>query len=190
MTKTAGSRKKANALLDNLQWVGLVLVLFWLSRQVTLVFSAPNTAIAASKPFGSFEQFYPFYLSQHADLTCRRLHFVGTSLILLYAMADPMLFPSLILGALMGYAVFPMTRSFEHGIIEMVVMFSVFVLSVRRFSGSWYKGALVLTCAYGFAWAGHFIFEHNRPATFIYPLFSLFGDFRMWWEIVTGMIPF
>jgi hypothetical protein len=27
-----------------------------------------------------FADFYPFYLSQHADRTCRRLHFAGTSL--------------------------------------------------------------------------------------------------------------
>jgi len=30
--------------------------------------------------FSRFADFYPFYLSQHADRTCRRLHFVGTSL--------------------------------------------------------------------------------------------------------------
>jgi len=30
--------------------------------------------------FASFAAFYPFYLSQHSDRTCRRLHFVGTSL--------------------------------------------------------------------------------------------------------------
>jgi len=33
--------------------------------------------------FASFADFYPFYLSQHADRTCRRLHFTGTSLGLL-----------------------------------------------------------------------------------------------------------
>lgn len=30
--------------------------------------------------YRSFGDFYPFYLSQHSDRTCRRLHFLGTSL--------------------------------------------------------------------------------------------------------------
>jgi hypothetical protein len=30
-----------------------------------------------------FRDFYPFYLSEHANRTCRRLHFVGTSLVIL-----------------------------------------------------------------------------------------------------------
>ena len=37
--------------------------------------------------FNSFSQFYPFYLSEHADRTCRRLHFVGTSLVILVAVS-------------------------------------------------------------------------------------------------------
>ncbi len=32
-----------------------------------------------SKRFASFAEFYPFYLSEHANRTCRRLHFVGLS---------------------------------------------------------------------------------------------------------------
>lgn len=32
--------------------------------------------------FASFAEFYPFYLSEHANPACRRLHFVGTSLVL------------------------------------------------------------------------------------------------------------
>jgi hypothetical protein len=31
-------------------------------------------------PIKSFEEFWPFYLSQHAHPLCRKLHFVGTSL--------------------------------------------------------------------------------------------------------------
>lgn len=33
--------------------------------------------------FNSFEEFYPFYLSQHQNQTCRRLHFAGSTLGLL-----------------------------------------------------------------------------------------------------------
>ena len=33
--------------------------------------------------FASFSQFYPYYLGEHADRTCRRLHFIGTSLVIL-----------------------------------------------------------------------------------------------------------
>lgn len=32
--------------------------------------------------FNSLSEFYPFYLSEHQNLTCRRLHFVGSSLVL------------------------------------------------------------------------------------------------------------
>ncbi len=30
--------------------------------------------------FNSFADFYPFYLTEHSNLTCRRLHFAGTTL--------------------------------------------------------------------------------------------------------------
>jgi hypothetical protein len=43
---------------------------------------------------------------------------------------------------------------------------------------------------YGFAWAGHFFFEHNRPATFRYPLYSLAGDWTMFRDIITGRMKF
>ncbi len=32
--------------------------------------------------YRSFAGFYPFYLSQHANTVCRRLHFVGSLLVL------------------------------------------------------------------------------------------------------------
>ncbi len=39
--------------------------------------------------YQSFKEFYPFYLSQHANTHCRRLHFIGSSIVLcifIYAM--------------------------------------------------------------------------------------------------------
>ena len=39
-------------------------------------------------------------------------------------------------------------------------------------------------CGYGFAWAGHFFFEKNRPATFTYPLYSFIGDWVMFKDIL------
>lgn len=44
--------------------------------------SPTTTAPAAVDPrqFTRFADFYPFYLTEHANRTCRRLHFVGSSL--------------------------------------------------------------------------------------------------------------
>jgi hypothetical protein len=36
----------------------------------------------AAERFSSFRAFYPFYLDEHRNRTCRRLHFVGSSLAL------------------------------------------------------------------------------------------------------------
>jgi hypothetical protein len=35
-----------------------------------------------SKSFSSFSEFYPYYLSEHQDRNCRRLHFIGSWLVL------------------------------------------------------------------------------------------------------------
>jgi hypothetical protein len=52
----------------------------------------------------------------------------------------------------------------------------------------WGLGAAV--CGYTFAWIGHYFFEHNRPATFRHPFYSLASDFRMWWELNLGKLKF
>ena len=39
------------------------------------------------RQFKSFAEFYPFYLNEHSNRTCRRLHFVGTSIALLCLIA-------------------------------------------------------------------------------------------------------
>jgi hypothetical protein len=54
----------------------------------------------------------------------------------------------------------------------------------------WWLIAVALVQGYAFAWVGHYFFERNKPATFRYPAFSLMGDWRLWWEILTGKLRF
>jgi hypothetical protein len=56
-------------------------------------------------------------------------------------------------------------------------------------TGRWLLLLAAFVCGYAFAWVGHFFVEHNRPATFRYPLWSFTADFKMWWAAVTGRLP-
>ena len=49
---------------------------------------------------------------------------------------------------------------------------------------------LVPVFAYGFAWIGHFFFDHNRPATFSHPFYSLIGYFVLFRDMLLGRIRF
>ena len=64
----------------------------------------------------------------------------------------------------------------------------LFVSFYAIFTAQWVFLIAVPLLGYGFAWIGHFFFEHNKPATFKYPLFSLMSDFIMFWHILTGQI--
>ena len=63
----------------------------------------------------------------------------------------------------------------------VILAFVAFLLTLN----AWWLLAMPLV-GYGFAWVGHFFFEKNRPATFKYPLWSLMGDFRLFFETVSG----
>jgi len=39
---------------------------------------------------------------------------------------------------------------------------------------------------YAFAWYGHFFVEHNKPATFGHPFYSLAADYVMVWKMMAG----
>ena len=99
-----------------------------------------------TRSFASFRDFYPFYLSEHSEPGCRRLHFVGTTLV-----------------------------------------FACLLAALVTRNPWWLVG--VPLCGYGFAWLGHFAVEHNRPATFSHPLYSLAGDFAMFRDMLMGRIP-
>jgi len=66
---------------------------------------------------------------------------------------------------------------------------ALILLVVALGTGAWWLIAAAFVQGYALAWIGHFFFEHNRPATFKYPLLSLRGDWRLWWEIVSGKVP-
>ncbi len=46
--------------------------------------------------------------------------------------------------------------------------------------------ALVPIVGYAFAWYGHFFVEHNKPATFAHPFYSLYADYRMLFLMMAG----
>ncbi len=62
---------------------------------------------------------------------------------------------------------------------------AVALILVTLITQRWWLVLAAFLEAYAFAWAGHFFFERNRPATFRYPVLSFMGDWRMWWDIVT-----
>ncbi|HEU4569259.1 MAG TPA: DUF962 domain-containing protein [Gemmatimonadales bacterium] len=79
----------------------------------------------------------------------------------------------------------PGTRAL-HFIGTLVVFFAIAMAILERHA-RWLWLAPV--GGYGLAWIGHFIVEKNRPATFKHPLYSLAGDFRMFFDILTGRLP-
>lgn len=99
------------------------------------------------KRYKSLKEFYSFYLTEHLNETCRRLHFIGTFLVL----TD------------LVWAVITQT---------------------------WWALWLIPVIGYGFAWAGHFFFEKNKPATFQYPFYSLASDFIMFKDLLLGKQKF
>ncbi|KTD35241.1 hypothetical protein Lmor_0688 [Legionella moravica] len=64
---------------------------------------------------------------------------------------------------------------------------SLFILSLILFvitlNGVWLLAGLI--AGYGFAWIGHFVFEHNKPATFKHPIYSLMADFVLFKDFLT-----
>jgi len=68
----------------------------------------------------------------------------------------------------------------------LVLVVLGFALALENYS--WIASIPVL--GYGFAWVGHFFFENNKPATFIYPFYSLASDFLLFFDLLRGKEKF
>ena len=108
-----------------------------------------SETLSTARPirYEEFGEFYPYYLAEHSNRICRRLHFTGSTLAILLVVAAVVT---------------------QH----------------------WWLQAVAVVEGYGFAWVGHFFFEHNKPASFKQPWFSYRGDWKMWWQTLTGKIAF
>ncbi|WWC67562.1 uncharacterized protein I206_101471 [Kwoniella pini CBS 10737] len=142
--------------------------------------------------FQSFQSFYPFYLGEHSKPLTRRLHLVGTSIALAsFARSTLSLVPNLLASAAKSLPA-------SHGIHALhnkgfLVSLGLDVYLAKwsydtqfleiEGAGRWLLGGVV--GAYAFAWISHFFIEKNKPATFKYPIWSLRGDIKMWWEVIT-----
>ena len=135
----------------------------------------------------TFDEFWPYYLSEHRDPTSRHLHFVGTTgffaSVVGSALLNPVRFPAALagFGALLRHGskkAEPKGPAFKH----VAAMLGVGI------AGSPVLFPAGVGFAYGCAWVGHFVIEKNRPATFEYPLWSLASDFRMWSHMARGRL--
>lgn len=66
-----------------------------------------------------------------------------------------------------------------------ISLFFLFAITAIIQQNAWFV-LMGVVSAYLFAWIGHFFIEKNKPATFKYPWMSLKGDFKLYFEILTG----
>ena len=78
----------------------------------------------------------------------------------------------------------PETRALHYIGTTLVVGIAIYALLTL----SWLWLVALPVAGYFFAWVAHFTVEKNRPATFTYPMWSLFADFRMWAFWLTGRL--
>jgi hypothetical protein len=136
--------------------------------------------------FQSFEEFWPYYLSEHRNATSRRLHFAGTSSFFASCVASTVTSPVKFPLAMAGFAALlahgatqePKGRPLAHilGMVALPTLASPMIFPAGVVS------------AYACAWVGHFQIEGNRPATFEYPLWSFLADLRMWSHMARGRL--
>jgi hypothetical protein len=93
----------------------------------------------------TYEEFWPYYVSQHLHPMTRAMHVLGTTLAIL-------------------------------AIVAAVVFLAPLLL------------VAVPVLGYGFAFASHFVWEKNKPASFGHPIWSFRADLRQLWKAYSGLL--
>jgi hypothetical protein len=76
----------------------------------------------------------------------------------------------------------PATRAWHYAGTSLALLCLAIAILLRE---PWFLLASIIL-GYAPAWIGHFTIEHNHPATFRYPLWSLLSDFRMFGTWLSG----
>lgn len=80
----------------------------------------------------------------------------------------------------------PVCRALHYIGSALVIIVLLYALWTQQWRWLW----LLPLIGYGFAWVGHFAFEHNKPATFKHPLYSLAADWVMLKDFLTGQLRY
>ena len=76
----------------------------------------------------------------------------------------------------------PLCRALHYIGSVGVLSIIVYAIVTGHYRALWFMPLM----GYGFAWIAHFFIEHNRPATFKYPLYSFIGDWIMLKDFLLG----
>ncbi len=134
----------------------------------------------------SFEEFWPYYLSEHRAPVSRRLHFVGTTgwmaSVGVATVTSPATFPAAMAG--FAAALYRGAKK-EPEARPLAEILTALALPTAAAPVAFPAGVVF---AYACAWVGHFGVEGNRPATFQYPVWSFLADLRMWSHMARGRL--
>lgn len=173
---------------DSLLFIVLPIVAIGIAFATHGEFPATLAERHALKPHSNLPDFYEFYLKEHSDPTCRGLHIIGTSMVILSLLTkNRYLLVPLATGAAAGLVLSEVLSFLSNGLVEFASIFFVayYVALPAKKTFPWQ----LLIMGYLPAWIGHFFFEHNRPATFLYPTYSLLSDFAMWYQTMSCQLP-
>ena len=99
----------------------------------------------------------------------------GTALAVGLVLVTPKTVFAVITAGCIGMLLNPLLSGFQSGLGEGLAVLILFLYLNYLYTGSKWGGIAILVCGYSFAWVGHFFYEHNKPASWIYvSLASLF----------------